>query len=135
MVIRAVENLKGRILFEKEHSKTDIHYIKKLQESLKDDLLYIAGIFYNERNLLKMKIDIAEEVHIDDKFLLTKCREVIEDSDKLSKKLSKYRDIKSIKCIKFRDMYNAYMLISEANQTVSIIKHYLVQLNRYTNIE
>lgn len=135
MLKRAIEDFKGLKYIEKEHSKADMHYIRKLQESLREDLMYTMTSFYSERNMLQKRVTIAEELHIEDKFLLTKCNELLEELNKTAKKLSKYNDNKGIKCVKFRDMYNAYALISETNRAISITKNYISQLNRYTNIE
>lgn len=135
MLKRAIEDFKWRKCIETEHSKTDIHYIRKLQESLKDDLLYAIDIFYSERNLLQRRVAMAEEIHIEDRFLLVKCNELLEELNKISKKISKYSDSKTIKCIKFKDMYNIYLLISETNRAISITKNYISQLNRYMNFE
>lgn len=135
MLSKTVENLKGLIHIEKEHSKADIHYIKKLQESLRDDLISAAGIFYTERDVLEKRIIVAEKADIDDKFLLTKCRELLDESAKLSKRLTKYKESKRIKCLKFRDMYNSYLLISETNRSISLMRNYITQLNRCTTNE
>lgn len=135
MLKRAIEDFKGRKHIEKEHSKADMHYIRKLQESLRDDLLYTMNNFYSERSLLQRRVDIAEELHIEDRFLLIKCNELLEELNRISKKLSKYSDSKSIKCVKFRDMYNVYLLISETNRAISITRSYISQLTKYTNFE
>lgn len=135
MFRKAVENLKGRVRIEKEHSKADIHYIEQLQESLKDDLIYAVGTFHDERNILEKRVEIATKMNIADKFLLTKSNEMLDESIKLSKRLIKYRDSKRIKCFKFKDMYHSYLLISETNRAINLMRGYTIQLTKYINNE
>lgn len=135
MINKAIENLKGRISIEREYSKADIHYIRKLRESLKDDLVYAIGNFHDEREVLSKNVERAAKMNISDKFLLTKSKELLDESLKLSKKLVKYRGSSKISCIKFRDMYNSYLLISETNRATSLMRNYTTQLTKYINNE
>lgn len=129
---RALDNLKTHLYIEKEHSQSDRNYIRKLQESLGNDLLHLEVEFFEQRDMLRKKLKEVEGLHIEDEFLLVKCKEAIEESVKLSKKLSKYQSNKKVKYVKFRDMYNAYSLITDVNHMLVIIRSYLTQLTRYT---
>lgn len=133
MLIGAIRDFKDTIFIEKEHSKSDRQYMKKLQESLKIDLINTADAFNNERESIKIYLDKAESMHIEDKYLLTKCREILESSSKLTKKLAKYQNEKHIKCTRFKEMYTIYSLIAEANRTISIMRSYVTQLNKYNS--
>lgn len=133
MLIGAIRDFKDTIFIEKEHSKSDRQYMKKLQESLKIDLINTADAFNNQRESIKIYLDKAESMHIEDKYLLTKCREILESSSKLTKKLAKYQNEKHIKCTRFKEMYTIYSLIAEANRTISIMRSYVTQLNKYNS--
>ena len=133
MLIGAIRDFKDTIFIEKEHSKSDRQYMKKLQESLKIDLINTADAFNNERKSIKIYLDKAESMHIEDKYLITKCREILESSSKLTKKLAKYQNEKHIKCTRFKEMYTIYSLIAEANHTISIMRSYVTQLNKYNS--
>lgn len=133
MLIGAIRDFKDTIFIEKEHSKSDRQYMKKLQESLKIDLINTADAFNNERKSIKIYLDKAESMHIEDEYLLTKCREILESSSKLTKKLAKYQNEKHIKCTRFKEMYTIYSLIAEANHTISIMRSYVTQLNKYNS--
>lgn len=133
MLIGAIRDFKDTIFIEKEHSKSDRQYMKKLQESLKIDLINTADAFNNERKSIKIYLDKAESMNIKDKYLITKCEELLESSSKLAKKLTKYQNEKHIKCTRFKEMYTIYLLISEANHNISIMRSYVTQLNKYNN--
>lgn len=133
MLIGAIRDFKDTIFIEKEHSKSDRQYMKKLQESLKIDLINTADAFNNERKNIKIYLDKAELMHIEDEYLLTKCREILESSSKLTKKLAKYQNEKHIKCTRFKEMYIIYLLISEANRNISVMRSYVTQFNKYNN--
>lgn len=133
MLIRAIQDFKDIIFIEKEHSKTDMQYMRKLQESLKIDLLNTTEVFNNERKRIEEYINKAESIHIEDRYLMTKCREMLESSNKLAKKLTKYQNEKHIKCNRFKEMYTIYLLISEANHSISVMRSYLTQLNKYNS--
>lgn len=133
MLIGAIRDFKDTIFIEKEHSKSDRQYMKKLQESLKIDLINTADAFNNERKNIKIYLDKAESMNIKDKYLITKCEELLESSSKLVKKLTKYQNEKHIKCTRFKEMYTIYLLISEANHNISIMRSYVTQLNKYNS--
>ena len=133
MLIGAIRDFKDTIFIEKEHSKSDRQYMKKLQESLKIDLINTADAFNNERKNIKIYLDKAESMNIKDKYLITKCKELLESSSKLAKKLTKYQNEKHIKCTRFKEMYTIYLLISEANHNISIMRSYVTQLNKYNS--
>lgn len=133
MLIGAIRDFKDTIFIEKEHSKSDRQYMKKLQESLKIDLINTADAFNNERKNIKIYLDKAESMNIKDKYLITKCEELLESSSKLAKKLTKYQNEKHIKCTRFKEMYTIYLLISEANHNISIMRSYVTQLNKYNS--
>lgn len=133
MLIRTVKNFKDSILIEREHSKSDRQYMRKLQESLKIDLLKTAEEFNIERKSIEAHLNKVDSMTIKDKYLITKCEELLESSSKLAKKLTKYQNDKHIKCTRFKEMYTIYLLISEANRNISIMRSYATQFNKYNS--
>ena len=65
MLIRTVKNFKDNIFIEKEHSKPDRQYMRKLQESLKIDLLNTAEAFSNERKSIEIYLTKVDSMHIE----------------------------------------------------------------------
>ena len=133
MLIGAIRDFKDTIFIEKEHSKSDRQYMRKLQESLKIDLLKTAEEFNIERKSIEAHLNKVDSMNIKDKYLITKCEELLESSSKLAKKLTKYQNEKHIKCTRFKEMYTIYLLISEANRNISILRSYATQFNKYTS--
>lgn len=133
MLIGAIRDFKDTIFIEKEHSKSDRQYMKKLQESLKIDLLKTAEEFNIERKSIEAHLNKVDSMTIKDKYLITKCEELLESSSKLAKKLTKYQNEKHIKCTRFKEMYTIYLLISEANRNISIMRSYATQFNKYNS--
>ena len=133
MLIKTVKDFKDNISIEKEHIKSDKHYMRKLQESLKNDLLNAAETFNIERKNIEVYLNKVDSMNIDDKYLITKCEELLESSSKLAKKLTKYQNEKHVKCTTFKEMYTIYSLISEANHNISIMRSYITQFNKYNN--
>ncbi len=118
-----------------EQIKSDKEYLKKLQYVLKNDLLNSVKAFTNERENLKNFINKSDYIHIDDQYLIKKCKEMLDNSSKLAKKISKYKEIKDVRCSSFKEMYNVYSLISEINNNISIMRSYNVQLTRYSKVD
>lgn len=133
MLIRTVKNFKDSIFIEKEHSKSDRQYMKRLQESLKTDLLKTAEAFNIDRKSIEVYLNKVDSMNIKDKYLITKCEELLESSSKLAKKLTKYQNEKHIKCTRFKEMYTIYLLISEANHNISVMRSYIAQFKKYNN--
>lgn len=133
MLIGAIRDFKDTIFIKKEHSKSDRQYMKKLQESLKIDLLKTAEEFNIERKSIEAHLNKVDSMTIKDKYLITKCEELLESSSKLAKKLTKYQNEKHIKCTRFKEMYTIYLLISEANRNISIMSCYATQFNKYNS--
>ena len=133
MLIGAIRDFKDTIFIEKEHSKSDRQYMRKLQESLKIDLLKTAEEFNIERKSIEAHLNKVDSMNIKDKYLITKCEELLESSSKLAKKLTKYQNEKHIKCTRFKEMYTIYLLISEANRNISIMRSYATQFNKYNS--
>jgi hypothetical protein len=133
MLIGAIRDFKDTIFIEKEHSKSDRQYMRKLQESLKIDLLKTAEEFNIERKSIEAHLNKVDSMTIKDKYLITKCEELLESSSKLAKKLTKYQNEKHIKCTRFKEMYTIYLLISEANRNISIMRSYATQFNKYNS--
>lgn len=133
MLIRTVKNFKDSIFIEKEHSKSDRQYMKRLQESLKTDLLKTAEAFNIDRKSIEVYLNKVDSMAIKDKYLITKCEELLESSSKLAKKLTKYQNEKHIKCTRFKEMYTIYLLISEANHNISVMRSYIAQFKKYNS--
>lgn len=133
MLIGAIRDFKDTIFIKKEHSKSDRQYMRKLQESLKIDLLKTAEEFNIERKSIEAHLNKVDSMNINDKYLITKCEELLESSSKLAKKLTKYQNEKHIKCTRFKEMYTIYLLISEANRNISIMRSYATQFNKYNS--
>lgn len=133
MLIGAIRDFKDTIFIEKEHSKSDRQYMRKLQESLKIDLLKTAEEFNIERKSIEAHLNKVDSMTIKDKYLITKCEELLESSSKLAKKLTKYQNEEHIKCTRFKEMYTIYLLISEANRNISIMRSYATQFNKYNS--
>ena len=133
MLIGAIRDFKDTIFIEKEHSKSDRQYMRKLQESLKIDLLKTAEEFNIERKSIEAHLNKVDSKNIKNKYLITKCEELLESSSKLAKKLTKYQNEKHIKCTRFKEMYTIYLLISEANRNISIMRSYATQFNKYNS--
>lgn len=131
MLKNTLKIFKNNISKKGEHGVSDKQYIAKLQDSLKTDLVDVIELFDRERQNIELCILRAEEIKIDDEYLLRKCQETLDSSVKLTRKLSKYKDSKDIKCIRFKEMYTIYSLISEANDKISIMRSYTTQLNKY----
>lgn len=133
MLIRAIKNFKDNIFIEKEYSKPDRQYIRKLQDSLKLDILNSANALNNERKSIEICLSKVDSMTIEDKYLITKSEEILESSSKLAKKLTKYQNDKHIKCARFKEMYTIYSLISEANRNISVMRSYVTQFNKYNS--
>lgn len=104
--------------------------IREILGKYTEDLLNSADELKSKHIIIEKYISEELGRGIDDKFLLKKCNEILDTSNKLLKKLSRYNDAKHIRCNRYKDMYTIYSLITDAYRTSVIMQDYITQLRR-----